>query len=158
MATNLRWRSLVAGIVTVAGLAQASQGYDADLNGDGVVDGTDQAILLASWGPCSGCPGDLNGDGVVDSADLAIWMTAPPDSGDGDDSVDDGGLYSPGDGEKSPLSTEDGADGADSGGDSGGDPFDDGAGVHVVPLPAPAWITLGGLFGAFYLRRRMLGR
>lgn len=45
-----------------------------DLNGDGVVDGTDLAILLGAWGTSG--PGDLNGDGVVDGADLAILLGA----------------------------------------------------------------------------------
>ena len=70
-------------------LSTASVGHAADLNGDGVIDGTDQAILLGSWGPCSGCPGDLNGDGMVDGVDLAIWMSPPADSVGGDDSVDE---------------------------------------------------------------------
>lgn len=42
----------------------------ADLNCDGVVDGADLGMLLASWGPCSDCAADLNGDGLVDGADL----------------------------------------------------------------------------------------
>lgn len=46
----------------------------ADLNGDGVVDGNDLAILLGSWGPCPGCPADFNHDGVVDGSDLAVLL------------------------------------------------------------------------------------
>ncbi|MBU3684637.1 MAG: hypothetical protein FGM39_11625 [Phycisphaerales bacterium] len=42
----------------------------ADLNSDGSVDGNDLGILLAAWGPCSGCAADLNADGVVDGIDL----------------------------------------------------------------------------------------
>ena len=146
---------LTAVVTTV--LSTASVGHAADLNGDGVIDGTDQAILLTSWGPCKACPADLNGDGVVDGVDLAIWMSPPADSGTGDgDTVDDGGLYGPGDGDDSPP--QDG--GADSGSDGSGsgDPMGDWAQVHAVPLPAPAWITLGGLLGAAYLRRRFVGR
>lgn len=45
-----------------------------DVNGDGVVDGIDIALVLGSWGPCLGCAGDLNDDGVVDGADLAIVL------------------------------------------------------------------------------------
>ena len=43
-----------------------------DLNGDGVVDAADLAIMLGAWGTAG--PGDLNGDGVVDAADLAILL------------------------------------------------------------------------------------
>ena len=44
-----------------------------DLNGDGVVDGMDMALLIGSWGT-SGA-GDLNGDGTVDGQDLAILLS-----------------------------------------------------------------------------------
>lgn len=47
---------------------------DGDLNGDGMVGPLDLAMLLASWGPCLGCPADLNGDGMVGPADLAILL------------------------------------------------------------------------------------
>lgn len=46
----------------------------ADLDGSGVVDGADLAILLAAWGTSG--PGDLDGSGVVDGADLAIVLAA----------------------------------------------------------------------------------
>jgi len=53
-----------------------------DINGDGLVNGIDLALILGSWGPCPGCPADLNGDLVVDGADLAIvlgyWSPIPP--------------------------------------------------------------------------------
>lgn len=45
-----------------------------DLNGDGLVNGADLAIVLGNWGLCAGCPADINGDGVVDGADLAIVL------------------------------------------------------------------------------------
>ena len=45
-----------------------------DLNGDGLVNGADLALLLGSWGPCSGCAADLDGNGVVDGADIAILL------------------------------------------------------------------------------------
>lgn len=45
-----------------------------DLNGDGIVNGADLALVLGSWGACAGCPADLNGDGVVDGADLAVVL------------------------------------------------------------------------------------
>lgn len=48
-----------------------------DLNGDGIVDGADLGILLASWGACDGCAGciaDLDGDCMVDGADLGLLL------------------------------------------------------------------------------------
>ena len=48
----------------------------ADLNADGVVDATDLATLLASWGPCDCCPADLNGDGMVGPVDLATLLAS----------------------------------------------------------------------------------
>jgi probable HAF family extracellular repeat protein len=45
-----------------------------DLDGNGIVDAADLAILLASWGPCPGCPADLDGDGTVGPADLSILL------------------------------------------------------------------------------------
>jgi hypothetical protein len=47
----------------------------ADVNGDGVVDGADLAILLASWGT-SDSVADLTGDGNVDGADLAVLLAS----------------------------------------------------------------------------------
>ena len=46
----------------------------ADFNGDGVVDQYDLEILLASWGPCSGCSADLDLNLQVDARDLAILL------------------------------------------------------------------------------------
>ncbi|MBX3354947.1 MAG: hypothetical protein KF724_04535 [Phycisphaeraceae bacterium] len=45
-----------------------------DVNGDGIVNGADIAIVLGSWGVCIGCAADLNGDGVVDGADLSVVL------------------------------------------------------------------------------------
>ena len=45
----------------------------ADLNRDGVVDGTDLGALLSQWG-AQGGPADLNGYGVVDGADLGEML------------------------------------------------------------------------------------
>lgn len=45
----------------------------ADLNGDGVVNARDLAILLAAW---NNGTVDLNGDGATDAADLAILLAA----------------------------------------------------------------------------------
>lgn len=48
-----------------------------DLNGDGVVNATDLAMLLGAWGPVGPLPeADLNGDGDVNAADLAILLGA----------------------------------------------------------------------------------
>ncbi len=44
-----------------------------DLNGDGVVDGTDVGLFLAHWGNAGG-PADLNGDNIVDGADFGILL------------------------------------------------------------------------------------
>ncbi|MHC4081583.1 MAG: hypothetical protein ACYSU2_09725, partial [Planctomycetota bacterium] len=44
-----------------------------DLNGDGVVDGLDIAVLMQNIGPCddpANCPWDLDGDGIVGLLDL----------------------------------------------------------------------------------------
>lgn len=52
----------------------------ADLNGDGVVNGVDLAILLSGFGSTE--PGDLDGNGAVDGADLttllAEWSKSMP--------------------------------------------------------------------------------
>ncbi len=57
-----------------------------DVNGDGIVNSQDLAIISASWGSNYG-PADLNGDGIVNSQDLAIvssdWMKKGPDTGTG---------------------------------------------------------------------------
>jgi hypothetical protein len=49
-----------------------------DLNGDGVVNGIDLALLLAAWGRCERqpCAADLNSDGVVNGLDLALLLAA----------------------------------------------------------------------------------
>lgn len=46
----------------------------ADLNCDGVVDGTDLGLLLSQWG--SNASGDLNSDGTVDGTDLGLLLSA----------------------------------------------------------------------------------
>ncbi len=46
-----------------------------DLNDDGVVNSTDLAFVLGSYGPCNdACPTDLDGDGAVGSGDLALVL------------------------------------------------------------------------------------
>ena len=74
------------GVGLIAGLAASganarSTGQSPDLNGDGVVDQADQAILLSYYGQAaSSSPGaaraDLNDDGVVDATDLSILLSA----------------------------------------------------------------------------------
>lgn len=49
-------------------------GAPGDVNGDGLVNGADLAIVLGSWGACSCCAADRNDDGVVDGADIAIVL------------------------------------------------------------------------------------
>lgn len=58
---------------TIESIELVMTGNPADLNGDGSVDGTDLAILLAAWG---GAEIDLNGNGITDSGDLAILLAA----------------------------------------------------------------------------------
>jgi hypothetical protein len=41
-----------------------------DLDGDGTVNVLDLLQLIASFGPCEGCPADFNGDGLVTVVDL----------------------------------------------------------------------------------------
>jgi hypothetical protein len=52
--------------------------YSGDLNGDGVVDGSDLLLLLGGWGPCPGssqwCAADINDDGTVDGSDLLLLL------------------------------------------------------------------------------------
>lgn len=45
---------------------------NADVNGDGIVDASDLALVLGSWGLAGA--GDLNGDGTTDATDLAILL------------------------------------------------------------------------------------
>lgn len=45
----------------------------ADLDGDGMVGGTDLALVLGEWG-AAGSLSDLNGDGTVDGSDLALVL------------------------------------------------------------------------------------
>lgn len=48
-------------------------GVPGDFNGDGVVNGADLGIFLASWG--GGGQTDLNGDGTTNGADLGLLLT-----------------------------------------------------------------------------------
>lgn len=49
-------------------------GASPDLDGDGIVNGADLAVLLSGFGGAG--PGDLDGNGVVDGADLSILLGA----------------------------------------------------------------------------------
>ena len=59
-------------LVTTINLAPETPG---DVNNDGIVNGADLGILLASWGPVAcGSIYDLNGSCTVDGADLGILL------------------------------------------------------------------------------------
>ena len=45
-----------------------------DLDGNGSVGASDLLSLLASWGPCKGCPADFDGDGNVGASDLLALL------------------------------------------------------------------------------------
>lgn len=47
----------------------------ADIDGDGVVDGEDLALLIAAWGS-GDASADLDGDGTVDSIDLGVLLAS----------------------------------------------------------------------------------
>jgi len=63
-------------VVAILHAAAVSAIVPGDINGDGVVNGVDLALVLGSWGPCAGCPADINGDGTVSGLDLAIVLGA----------------------------------------------------------------------------------
>lgn len=55
-----------------AGLVYSGFYNTCDLDGDGVIGGSDLTILLGQWGTC--CVADLDGSGNVDGADLTILL------------------------------------------------------------------------------------
>lgn len=59
--------------ITVTTQGGGIVGNPADFSGDGCVDSTDLAIILANWG---GPDGDLDDDGTTGSGDLAILLAA----------------------------------------------------------------------------------
>ncbi len=64
-------------VIAADGSDACESGPIGDLNDDGVVNGADLGILLASWGACppkGPCIADLNDDGVVNGADLGIQL------------------------------------------------------------------------------------
>lgn len=54
----------------------SGSGTPGDFNGDGSVDASDLASLIAAWGACGGCAEDLDGDGLVGASDLAALIAA----------------------------------------------------------------------------------
>ena len=74
IAFDLGAGSLVeAAVDDVQLLVRGCEGSDADLNGDGQVNGADLSALLACWGtPCA----DIDGNGQTDGADLAALLAA----------------------------------------------------------------------------------
>jgi formylglycine-generating enzyme required for sulfatase activity len=69
---------MAAVVLGFTGVAEG-QSCIADITGDGVVDGTDLAAVLAQWGPCGStesCLGDVILDAEVDGKDLATVLSA----------------------------------------------------------------------------------
>ncbi|HMN97269.1 MAG TPA: choice-of-anchor Q domain-containing protein [Phycisphaerales bacterium] len=62
----------------------------ADLDGDGVIDGTDLGVIIGAWGSAGGSA-DLDGNGLVDGADLAALIAewGPCTAGLGDSNSSD---------------------------------------------------------------------
>jgi len=80
LATDLALPKLPGGLVWTSGIVdvdgrqhlRATIGFNADLDGDGAIDGADLGLLLGDWGGSG--PADLNGDGVVDGTDLGLLL------------------------------------------------------------------------------------
>jgi hypothetical protein len=77
----LSWQANAGGVSDVYAARVNSDGtignpvVIGDLNGDGVVNGSDLAVQLGAWGACPApCASDLNGDGNVDGSDLATLL------------------------------------------------------------------------------------
>jgi len=68
-------RLILAGAVLAApSAAYAQSACDADLDGNGEVNGADLTVVLVSWGACKGCAADIDNDGTVNGADLASLL------------------------------------------------------------------------------------
>jgi len=65
---------MAAALLMVAAPARGQGACDADIDGDGMVGGSDLAALLAAWGPCAGCAADIDDSGAVDDADLEALL------------------------------------------------------------------------------------
>ena len=80
--TTLRDRPLQAlftgidgSVASAAVSVTVASSCPADLNGDGIVTGSDLGILLGEWGTSGGSSGaDLDGDGIVSGSDLGILL------------------------------------------------------------------------------------
>jgi formylglycine-generating enzyme required for sulfatase activity len=64
-------RSVIA-VLFISATAHAQ--CPGDVIPNGIVNGTDLAEVLASWGPCSSCHADIDGDGQVNGQDLAAVL------------------------------------------------------------------------------------
>jgi hypothetical protein len=161
----LRHRRSIPGIAAAAIATTVLGAVPGDVDGDGVVGGSDLNRVLLAWGPCGvgeECPADLNADGVVDGADQSIVLehwgstAGSGDGGDGEEeSFDAGGLFS----------SDESLEGLDLGGLPDAGPGDEGSGAwmpeggaHVVPLPAPAVMAAMGITLGLWWRRRIVAR
>ena len=71
-ATSAIW-DFVSGYDLDGAIECVDDSIPGDINGDGVVDGTDLSILLGYWG-LDAPDVDINGDGVIDGTDLSIVL------------------------------------------------------------------------------------
>ncbi len=83
MATIVHYRGSTEGPGTPDSLTGLTQGPSplasdcvGDVDGNGVVDAADLAVLLGAWGPNPGHPADFDGDGDINAADLAVLIGA----------------------------------------------------------------------------------
>ncbi len=90
-------RSLVLGIAVPLAIAASARAdlLVGDLNGDGVVDAADEALLTGLYRTVAGDPGwepagDLNGDGRIDPLDLGLFGTGFGSSGGDLDTIPPG--------------------------------------------------------------------
>ena len=66
-------RFALSTLLFLASAAVAHADCPADLSGDQVVNGSDLAVVLSSWGTTTG---DVTGDGITDASDLASVLSA----------------------------------------------------------------------------------
>ena len=72
---EVAWDAICVAEVGVLGCGESCFApVGADLNRDGLINGLDLGILLASWGAPPPNPADLNADGIVDGIDLGILL------------------------------------------------------------------------------------
>ena len=70
------------GLKTVVVLAVSkTKPCPADLDGDGLVGGSDLGLMFIDWGKCGDCRADLDEDGVVGASDVGLlfveWGACP---------------------------------------------------------------------------------